>query len=232
MSKGKLIVGLFSISLLVLVPFIYNQVFGAENKMNSEIQQEVSYESEALNYNDLVRLISNSLLETGYGLSVDHRDLPDNRYLIQVKLPRYNVTQKVTEELMQQIENVIKENNFDREHLLIKVTSYIDKAEQSSSQEQEELDTFYKDLNEDGGFFEQVGKELDKARYSYEAGYSIVGMVYSTNDVSLQIIAENEKVTEKTQVEINRIFKDKITKFKLNGVAFTVNAIHISELNE
>ena len=57
-------------------------------------------------------------------------------------------------------------------------------------------------------------------------------MVYSTNDVRLKIIAENEEVTEKIQVEINRIFKDKITKFKLDGVAFTVKAIHINELND
>ena len=146
MSKGKVIVGLLGASLLVSVPFIYNQALGAENKMKSEIQQEVTYESEVFNYNDLVRLISNSLIETGYGLSVSHKELPDNRYLIQVKLPRYNVSQKVSKELMQRIENVISENNFDRRNLLIKVTSYIDKAEQSSPQEQEELDTFYKEL--------------------------------------------------------------------------------------
>jgi len=146
LSKGKVIVGLLGASLLVSVPFIYNQALGAENKMKSEIQQEVTYESEVFNYNDLVRLISNSLIETGYGLSVSHKELPDNRYLIQVKLPRYNVSQKVSKELMQRIENVISENNFDRRNLLIKVTSYIDKAEQSSPQEQEELDTFYKEL--------------------------------------------------------------------------------------
>lgn len=227
---SQTIVGLLGASLLVLVPFIYSQALGAENKMKSEIYQKVTYESEVFNYNDLVRLISNSLIKTGYGLSVSHKELPDNRHLIQVKFPRYNVTPKVTKELMQRIENVISSNNFDKRKLLIKVTCYIDKAEQSSPQEQEELDTFYKELNRDGGFFEQVGKELDKAGYSYEAGYGIVGMVYSTNDVSLKIIAENEEVTEKIQVEINCIFKDKITKFKLDDVTFTVKAIHINEL--
>lgn len=56
-------------------------------------------------------------------------------------------------------------------------------------------------------------------------------MVHSPNEVILQIIAENEAVTEQTQVEINRIFKGQITKFKLDGVV-TVNASHISELND
>jgi len=135
-----------------------------------QIINEAAYESKQSNPNDLLRLISNSLLETGYYLGVEHRELSNNQHLIQVKLPRYNITQKVTEELMQRIENVIKENNFDREQLLIKVTSYIDKAERSSPKEQEKLDAFYEELNEDGGFFEQVGKELEKAGYSMKKG--------------------------------------------------------------
>ena len=231
MNKGKVIVGVLGASLLVSVPFIYHQVLGAENEMKSETPQEVTA-SEVLNFDDLVVLISNSLMELDYGLWLSNKELPNNQYLLHVKLPRYNVPQKVTEELLQRIEQVISENNFDRQHFVIKITSYIDTAEQPSSQEQEELDTFYKELNEDGGFFEQVGKELDKAGYSYTEGYSIVGMVYAPNEVNLQIIAPNEAVTEQTQVEINRIFKGQITKFKLDGVKFTVNAIHISELND
>lgn len=198
--------------------------------MKSETPQEVTA-SEVLNFDDLVVLISNSLRELDYGLWLSNKELANNQYLLHVKLPRYNVTQKVTEELLQRIEQVISENNFDRQHFLIKITSYIDTAEQSSSQEQEELDTFYKELNKNGGFFEQVGKELDKVGYSYAEGYSIVGMVHSPNEVILQIIAENEAVTEQTQVEINHIFKSQMTKFKLNGVV-TVNVSHISELND
>lgn len=230
MSKGKIIAGILGASLLVSLPFIYNQASGAENNRQSETPQEVTA-SEVLNFNDLVVLISNNLMELDYGLWLSNKALPNNRYLLHVKLPRYNVPQKVREELLQRIEHVISENNFDRQHFLIKITSYIDTAEQSSPQEQEELDTFYKELNKDGGFFEQVGKELDKAGYSYAEGYSIIGMVYTPNDASLQIIAENEAVTEQTQVEINRIFKGQITKFKLDGVVY-VNAIHISELND
>ncbi|KGR88793.1 hypothetical protein [Lysinibacillus odysseyi] len=230
MSKGKIIAGLLVTLLLVSLPFIYNRTLGAENNQQSETPQEVTA-SEVLNFNDLVVLISNNLMELDYGLWLSNKELPNNRYLLHVKLPRYNVSLKVREEILERIENVINEHNFDRQNFLIKVTSYIDTAEQSSPQKQEELDTFYMKLNKDGGFFEQVGKELDKAGYSYEAGYSIVGMVYSPNEVSLQIIAENEAVTEQKQVEINRIFKGQITKFKLDGVV-TVNAIHISELND
>ncbi|MER1984964.1 MAG: hypothetical protein ABS948_03635 [Solibacillus sp.] len=230
MSKGKVIVWGLGASLLVSVPFIYHQVLGAENKRQSEIPQEITA-SKVLHFNDLVVKISFSLMELDYGLWLRDEELPNNQYLLHVKLPRYNVPQKVREEILERIENVISEHHFDRQNFFIKITTYIDTAEQPSSQEQEELDTFYKELNKDGGFFEQVGKELDKAGYSYTEGYSIVGMVYAPNEVKLQIIAPNEAVTEQTQVEINRIFKSQMTKFKLNDVV-TVNVIHINELND
>lgn len=131
---------------------------------------------------------------------------------------------------MQRIENVIKENNFDREQLLIKVTSYIDKAELTSPKEQEKLDAFYEELNEDDGFFEQVGKELDKSVYSMEEGYGMVGMVYSTNDVRLHIIVpDNEEVNEEKRKEVNEIFKDTLKKFKLDIEAFTVKVSRIDD---
>lgn len=226
MSKGKVIVWVLGASILVSALFIYHQIWGAENKRQSETPQEVTA-SEVLNFNDLVGKISFSLMELDYGLWLRDEELPNNQYLLQVKLPRYNVPQKVREEILERIETVISEHHFDRQNFFIKITTYIDTAEQPSSQEQEKLNTFYNELNKDGGFFEQVGKELDKAGYSYAEGYSIVGMVYAPNEVNLQIIAPNEAVTEQTQVEINRIFKGQITKFKLDGVKFTVNVIHI-----
>ena len=75
-------------------------------------------------------------MELDYGLWLSNKELPNNRYLLHVKLPRYNVPLKVREELLERIENVISEHNFDRQNFLIKVTSYIDTAEQSSPQEQ------------------------------------------------------------------------------------------------
>lgn len=228
MNKGKIIVGVLGASLFVSVPFIYHQVLGTEDEMKSETPQEVTA-SEVLNFNDLVVKISFSLMELDYGLWLRDEELPNNQYLLHVKLPRYNVPQKVREEILERIENVISEHHFDRQNFFIKITTYIDTAEQPSSQEQEELDKFYKELNEDGGFFEQVGKDLEKAGYSYAEGYSIVGMVHSPNEVSIQIIEENESVTEQTQVEINRIFKGQMTKFKLDGVKFTVIVIHIKD---
>lgn len=223
----KRIAGLLGASLLVSVPFIYDRVSVGETKFQWEPVQEAK-KSKALTYNDLVVLISHSLMETGYGLSLSDKECSDHRYLLHVKLPRYHVPKKIREELLQKIEGVIAEHNFDRQDFLIKITSYIELAEQSSPKKAQELDTFYNELNQDDGFFDQIGKDLDQAGYSYEAGYSIVGVVYSPNKISLDIISEHEEVTSQTRVEINRIFDSQITNCKLTSVEFLVNAININ----
>lgn len=103
MSKGKIIAGLLCASLLVSLPFIYNRTLGAENNRQSVTPQEVTA-SEVLSFKDLVVLISNNLMELDYGLWLSNKELPNNRYLLHVKLPRYNVPLKVREELLERIE--------------------------------------------------------------------------------------------------------------------------------
>ncbi|TQR15528.1 hypothetical protein [Psychrobacillus soli] len=90
---------------------------------------------------------------------------------------------------------------------------------QISAEEEQALYDFQEYLYTDGGFFEQVGIEMEKAGYDY----SIAAMIYSSNDIKLNIILENIKeVTEHQQQEILQIFNDMMIKNHIEQQAFTI----------
>ena len=102
----------------------------------------------------------------------------------------------------------------------------IDKARvpQVTQEQQREMDDFLALLQEEGGFFDQVGEELKKVGYN---NFRTLGMIYSKEDIRLQIIIPHtEEVTEQKQQEINQIYLEMINKFNLDPSAFKVEVGH------
>ncbi|MDX1807455.1 MAG: hypothetical protein R3267_10565, partial [Paenisporosarcina sp.] len=70
-----------------------------------------------------------------------------------------------------------------------------------------------------GGFYEQVAEEMKKEGYTY----SIAGIIYSKDDIRLNIIVPNNAVvTAQEQEQVNKIFKDAIIKNNLDPLAFKI----------
>ena len=90
---------------------------------------------------------------------------------------------------------------------------------QISAEEEKTLNDFQEYLYEDGGFFEQVGVEMEKVGYDY----SIAAMLYSTDDIRLDILLDNIKeVSEHQQQEILKILNDIMMKNHIDQQAFTL----------
>lgn len=90
---------------------------------------------------------------------------------------------------------------------------------QISDEEKQALHDFQEYLYADGGFFEQAGGGMEKAGYDY----SIAAMLYSTDDIRLDIILDNiMEVSEHQQQEILQIFNDMMIKNHLDQTAFTI----------
>ena len=82
-----------------------------------------------------------------------------------------------------------------------------------------EADDIQELLAKKGGFYEQVAEDLKKEGYDY----SIAGMIYSKDDIRLNIIVPNNVVvTAKEQEQINKIFNDAIIKNNLDPLAFKI----------
>ena len=82
-----------------------------------------------------------------------------------------------------------------------------------------EVDDIQELLAKKGGFYEQVAEDLKKEGYNY----SIAGMIYSKDDIRLNIIVPNNAVvTAQEQEQINKIFKDAIIKNNLDPLAFKI----------
>ncbi|MEK4229414.1 hypothetical protein [Solibacillus sp. FSL H8-0538] len=113
--------------------------------------------------------------------------------------------------------------------LLTTVFIYVQGVEKASvpqiSQEQQrEIDDFLSLLQEEDGFFDQVGEELKKVGYN---NFQTVGMIYSKEDIRIQmIIPRTEEVTEQKQEEVNQIYHEMISKFNLDPNTFKVEVSH------
>ena len=96
-----------------------------------------------------------------------------------------------------------------------------------SKEEQTELAEFNNFLMKEGGLLSSVSEELRKAGYEYQ----ISGMVYSMDDIRIFVIVpDNEVITDKTQKEINNIYKDMVSKHNLNWDAFNIKVVHYNEM--
>ena len=99
-----------------------------------------------------------------------------------------------------------------------------DKASSQMSQKEsdvllKEVDDFQELLEKKGGFYEQVNEEMKKEGYNY----SIAGMIYSKDDIRLNIIMPNNAVvTAQEQEKVYKIFKDVIIKNNLDPKAFKI----------
>ena len=79
----------------------------------------------------------------------------------------------------------------------------------------------------EGGLLSSVSEELRKAGYEYQ----IAGMVYSMDDIGIFVIVpDNEVITDKIQKEINKIYKDMVSKHNLNWDVFNIKVVHYYEM--
>ncbi|GGA30361.1 hypothetical protein [Psychrobacillus lasiicapitis] len=93
---------------------------------------------------------------------------------------------------------------------------------QITGEEEQALYDVQEYLYTDGGFFEQVRIEMEKAGYEY----SIAAMLYSSNDIRVDIILNNIKeISEHQQSEILQIFNDIMIKNHIDQQAFTIQVI-------
>ena len=98
---------------------------------------------------------------------------------------------------------------------------------QITGEEEQALYDVQEYLYTDGGFFEQVRIEMEKAGYEY----SIAAMLYSSNDIRVDIILNNIKeISEHQQSEILQIFNDMMIKNHINQQAFTIQVITSNSL--
>ncbi|MGE6488567.1 hypothetical protein [Paenisporosarcina sp. NPDC076898] len=82
-----------------------------------------------------------------------------------------------------------------------------------------EVDDFQELLEKKGGFYDQVNEEMKKEKYNY----SIAGMIYSQDDIRLNIIMPNNAVvTPQEKEKVNKIIKEAIIKNNLNPKAFKI----------
>lgn len=90
---------------------------------------------------------------------------------------------------------------------------------QISTEEAIALNDFQEYLYADGGFFEQVGVEMEKMGYDY----SIATILYATDDIRLDINLDNIKeISEYQHQEILKIFNDMMIKNHIDQQAFTL----------
>ncbi|MFJ5768699.1 hypothetical protein [Psychrobacillus sp. NPDC093180] len=93
---------------------------------------------------------------------------------------------------------------------------------QITGEEEQALYDVQEYLYTDGGFFEQVRIEMERAGYEY----SIAAMLYSSNDIRVDIILNNIKeISEHQQSEILQIFNDMMIKNHIDQQAFTIQVI-------
>ena len=82
-----------------------------------------------------------------------------------------------------------------------------------------EVDDFQDLLEKKGGFYNQVNEEMKKEGYNY----SIAGMIYSKDDIRLNIIMTNNAVlTPQEKEKVNKIIKEAIIKNNLDPKAFKI----------
>lgn len=95
---------------------------------------------------------------------------------------------------------------------------------QISQEQQKEIEAYLVYLQEEGGFFDQVGEELKKFGYT---NFSTTGTFYSKEDIRIQVLLpESEEVNEEKNNEVNQIYQEIIRKFGLDPNAFTVEVSH------
>lgn len=98
---------------------------------------------------------------------------------------------------------------------------------QITGEEEQALYDVQEYLYTNGGFFEQVGIEMEKAGYDY----SIAAMLYSSKDIRLDIVLNNRKeISEHQQQEILQIFNDMMIKNHIDQQAFTIQVISTNSL--
>lgn len=99
---------------------------------------------------------------------------------------------------------------------------------QLTQDQQKEMDEFITYLNDEGGFFDQVGEQLKKEGYRYR----IAGRIYSKEDIRIAVmVPENEAVTEEMQTEIQQIYEKVILEFNMDPNTFKIYVNHANDLS-
>ncbi|MBM7608435.1 hypothetical protein JOD29_001680 [Lysinibacillus composti] len=81
-----------------------------------------------------------------------------------------------------------------------------------------EADVITKYLQEENGFFEQVGNRLTEKDYEFQ----MMLAVRSIDDIQVKYILTNKKVTEAEQGEVKSIFYEIVEKNNLDPHSFTL----------
>ncbi|TDL31253.1 hypothetical protein E2R51_12825 [Jeotgalibacillus sp. S-D1] len=82
-----------------------------------------------------------------------------------------------------------------------------------------EVNEFEQTLRVEGGFYDQVADEMESKGYG---GYSILGSMYSKEDVRLQIILEKSDVTKKDEEHVQGIFTELMIQNDMDPMVFTI----------
>lgn len=85
-----------------------------------------------------------------------------------------------------------------------------------ADREVEAVMEFQNHLSEKGGFYEQVGHELESKGYEYQ----LLGLLHDKDDIDLQIILTNHEANAEQREEVIAIFHDIALKNDLNPDIF------------
>lgn len=88
-----------------------------------------------------------------------------------------------------------------------------------------EIEEITKFLNQEGGFFEEVNKNLNNDGYAFR----LLLAVYSKNDIRVKVILENKDATESIQKDVASIFFETVESIRLDSKAFQLKVGDIND---
>ncbi|MDS9471374.1 hypothetical protein [Sporosarcina pasteurii] len=84
--------------------------------------------------------------------------------------------------------------------------------------EERQLKVFEESLIEDGGFFDQVSKKISEQGYEH----IMQGMVYSKEDIRIEVLLTNTEASDEVRKEIVAMFNETVIKNKMEPSIFEV----------
>lgn len=84
--------------------------------------------------------------------------------------------------------------------------------------EERQLKVFEESLIEDGGFFYQVSKKISEQGYEH----IMQGMVYSKEDIRIEVLLTNTEASDEVRKEIVAMFNETVIKNKMEPSIFEV----------
>ncbi|MFC5601758.1 hypothetical protein [Sporosarcina koreensis] len=114
--------------LCLLLILSFSAVLFLKGKSAKEVNADTEFSTDVTTYirqyEELITEIKQELRKADIGFVLDYAIMPDENIEILIKLPSDKIKRSATKEITQIVNGVLEENNMEREHFLLDISSY------------------------------------------------------------------------------------------------------------